>query len=160
MAKKIIKYGNQILRQKAEEIPLGQDVTALIKDLNEAMVEHKGIGIAAPQIGISKRIFLVAGFGAIINPVIEIDGTKGLCGMDEGCLSIPDIIENVDRPVKIKITYYNSKWEKIEEEHDGMIARIMQHEYDHLEGKLFIDHLSLLRRRLLSNKLRAISKMK
>lgn len=157
---KIIKYGNQLLRQKSIEVPIGEDLSGLINDLKETMKEAKGVGLASPQIGVLKRVFMVAGMGVIINPVIIIEPDAPKCNMDEGCLSIPTIIESVERPKKIKITYYDSLWNKIEEEHDGMIARVMQHEYDHLEGILFIDHLSILKRRILSNKLRAISKSK
>jgi peptide deformylase len=157
---KIIKYGNPILRQKSVEVPVGEDLSGLINDLKETMKEAKGVGLAAPQIGVLKRVFMVAGMGVVINPIISIAEDTPKCNMDEGCLSIPAIIESVERPQKIKIAYYDSLWNKVEEEHDGMIARVMQHEYDHLEGILFIDHLSLLKRRMLSNKLRVISKSK
>lgn len=166
----IVVYGDPVLRKRAEEIPHnGFDVAALAADMYETMYAAHGIGLAAPQIGKSVRMFIVDGTSLedepnlndfkkiFINPVM-IEEFDKLWEFEEGCLSIPNIREKISRTAKIKIRYFDEHWMLHEEELDGMKARIVQHEYDHLEGKLFLDYLSPLRKRMLKGKLTNISK--
>lgn len=159
-----------MLRKKAQEIEKGTDVKGLVADMFETMYAANGIGLAAPQIGKSIRLFVVDGTSleeeeedmsqfkkAFLNPVIlQEEGEPW--EFEEGCLSIPNIRENVLRPETVKIRYYDDEWNLKEEVYDGVKARIIQHEYDHIEGKLFIDYLSPLKKRLLKGKLADISK--
>jgi len=159
-----------VLRKKAQEIEKGTDVKGLVADMFETMYAANGIGLAAPQIGKGIRLFVVDGTSleeeeedmsqfkkAFLNPVIlQEEGEPW--EFEEGCLSIPNIRENVLRPETVKIRYYDEEWNLKEEVYDGVKARIIQHEYDHIEGKLFIDYLSPLKKRLLKGKLADISK--
>jgi peptide deformylase len=167
----IVVYGHPVLRKIAVEITkdypgLGQ----LIDDLFETMYFSEGLGLAAPQIGKSIRIFVIDG-----KPVAEDEPSLAdfkkvfinaqiteRCGelkpMNEGCLSIPNLREEVQRESHIRISYYDENWEHHNEVYDGYKARIIEHEYDHLDGILFTDKVSPLRRRLLKGKLTAISK--
>jgi peptide deformylase len=167
----IVMYGDPVLRQRAKEIPVGTDMKQLVADMFETMHAASGIGLAAPQIGKSVRLFVVDGSAledepgmetfkqAFINPVmIEELGTPW--EFEEGCLSIPNIREKISRKEKLKIRYYDEAWNVHDEEFDGMKARIIQHEYDHIEGKLFLDYLTPLKKRLLKGKLSDISKGK
>ena len=167
----IVMYGDPVLRQRAKDIPQGTDIKQLIADMFETMDGANGIGLAAPQIGKSIRLFVVDGTGledepgmedfkkAFINPQI-IDETGTPWEFEEGCLSIPNIREKISRKEKVKIKYYDEAWNLKEEEYDGMKARIIQHEYDHIEGKMFVDYLTPLKKRLLKGKLSDISKGK
>ena len=165
----IIMYGDPVLRKKALDIDRTVDLQTLIQDMFETMHVAKGIGLAAPQIGKSIRLFVVDGTTiedepelegfkkAFINPrIIQEHGDEW--NFEEGCLSIPNIREDVFRKAKLKIRYVDENWMLHEEEYDGMKARIIQHEYDHIEGKLFIDYLSPLKKRMLKGKLSDISK--
>jgi peptide deformylase len=168
----IVMYGDPVLRKRAKEIERGSlDIKAFVQDMFETMYAAHGIGLAAPQIGKSVRVFVVDGTSlkeeeeedmtrfkkAFINPVIvEEDGDDW--EFEEGCLSIPNIRENVSRPETVRIRYADEEWNIKEEEYDGIKARIIQHEYDHLEGKMFIDYLSPLKKRMLKGKLNDISK--
>jgi len=166
----IVMYGDPVLRKRAEDIKKDTDLKPLVQDMFETMKAANGIGLAAPQIGKAIRLFIVDGTSlddeeedmsdfrkVFINPmVLEEQGEKW--EFEEGCLSIPNVRENVSRPEKIKIRYYDEDWNLKEEEYDGMKARIIQHEYDHIEGKLFIDYLSPLKKRMLKGKLADISK--
>jgi peptide deformylase len=167
----IVIYGHPILRKVASEI--NNDYPALnqlIEDLFETMYHSEGMGLAAPQIGKSIRIFVIDG-----NPVAEdepsLAGFKKVfinaniserCGelqpMNEGCLSIPHLREEVMRESHIRISYYDENWQYHDDVFDGYKARIIQHEYDHTEGILFTDKVSPLRKKLLKGKLTAISK--
>jgi peptide deformylase len=164
-------YGDPVLRQRAKDIEQGTDLKQLIDDMFETMHGASGIGLAAPQIGKSIRLFVVDGTvledeegmenfkKAFVNPeILEEVGTPW--DFEEGCLSIPNIRENVSRKERLKIRYYDENWNLYEEEYDGMKARIIQHEYDHIEGKLFVDYLPALKKRLLKGKLADISKGK
>jgi peptide deformylase len=164
-------YGDPILRQRAKEIEKGTDLKQLIEDMYETMHGASGIGLAAPQIGKGIRLFIVDGTvledepdmqdfkKVFINPqLLEEVGTPW--EYEEGCLSIPNIREKVTRKEKLRIRYYDQDWNALEEEYDGMKARIIQHEYDHIEGKLFVDYLPALKKRLLKGKLADISKGK
>ena len=170
----IVMYGDPVLRQRAKDVEPGTDLSQLIEDMYETMHAAQGIGLAAPQIGKSIRLFVVDGTGlekddeeaeesmenfkkAFINPVmLEELGTPW--DFEEGCLSIPNIREKISRKETIRIRYYDEHWQLKEEEYDGMQARIIQHEYDHIEGKLFIDYLTSLKKRLLKGKLTDISR--
>jgi peptide deformylase len=167
----IVVYGDPVLRQRAKDIPKGSDVTLLINDMFETMHSASGIGLAAPQIGKSVRLFVVDGSSLEDEPgmedfkkvfinaqVLEELGTAW--DFEEGCLSIPNIREKISRKAKLKIKYFDESWVEHEESFDGMKARIIQHEYDHIEGKLFLDYLTPLKKRLLKGKLADITKGK
>ena len=171
MVHPIVMYGDPILRKRAKEIDMNSlDIPSLVQDMFETMYAAHGIGLAAPQIGKSVRLFVVdgttledvkedmTGFKKIfINPVlVHEDGEPW--EFEEGCLSIPNIRENVVRPEKIKIRYLDENGDPKEEAYEGMKARIIQHEYDHLNGKLFLDYLTPLKKRMLKGKLTDISK--
>lgn len=164
-------YGDPVLRQRAKIIESGTDLGQLVMDMMETMHAASGIGLAAPQIGKSIRLFVVDGTGledepgmenfkkVFINAVIIREEGEAW-DFEEGCLSIPNIREKISRKDKVKIRYFDEVWELHEEEYDGMKARIIQHEYDHIEGKLFVDYLTPLKKRLLKGKLADISKGK
>ena len=167
----IVMYGDPVLRQKAKEIEQGTDLKQLIEDMFETMHNANGIGLAAPQIGKSIRLFVVDGTimddepamadfkKVFINPVIlEENGLPW--EYEEGCLSIPNIREKISRLENLRVRYYDQDWNLLEEEYDGLKARVIQHEYDHIEGKMFVDYLTPLRKRLLKGKLADISKGK
>jgi peptide deformylase len=175
----IVAYGDPVLKKEAAEIDQDYpELGKLIDDMFETMYEASGVGLAAPQIGKSIRLFVVdgspfaereedeeedpraagmEGFKKVfINPIIEEESGKEW-GFAEGCLSIPKIREEVFRKEKILISYYDENWQLHEETFDGYKARIIQHEYDHIEGVLFTDHLSVLKKRLLTKRLSNIS---
>jgi peptide deformylase len=164
-------YGDPVLRQRAKEIEKGSDIKQLVADMMDTMHAASGIGLAAPQIGKSIRLFVVDGTGLEDEPGME-DFKKTFINatilnedgepweFEEGCLSIPNIREKVSRKEKLKIRYFDEDWNQHEEEYDGMKARIIQHEYDHIEGKLFLDYLTPFKKRLLKGKLADISKGK
>ena len=167
----IVMYGDPVLRQRAKDIEQGTDLKQLVADMMDTMHAASGIGLAAPQIGKSVRLFVVDGTGledepgmedfkkAFVNPqILHEEGEPW--EFEEGCLSIPNIREKINRKEKLKIRYYDEDWNLHEEEFDGMKARIIQHEYDHIEGKLFVDYLTPLKKRLLKGKLADISKGK
>lgn len=165
----IVMYGDAVLRKRASDIEKGTDLKDLIADMFETMHAAHGIGLAAPQIGKSIRLFVVDGttledeptlkdFKKIfVNPkILGETGTEW--EFEEGCLSIPNIREEVARKERLRINYFDENWNEFEEEFTGMKARIIQHEYDHIEGKLFIDYLTPLKKRMLKGKLSDISK--
>jgi peptide deformylase len=165
----IIMYGDPVLRKKAKDIEKGSDIMELVRDMNETMNAAHGIGLAAPQIGKSVRLFVVDGTSVedepelanfkktFVNPeIIDQDGEEW--AFEEGCLSIPTIREEIFRKEKVRIRYFDENWIPHQEEYSGMKARIIQHEYDHIEGKLFIDYLTPLKKRMLKGKLGNISK--
>jgi peptide deformylase len=167
----VVVYGHPVLRKQAREIPTDHPgLEEFIGNMFDTMYDSDGVGLAAPQVGQSVRIFVVdaspfaedeAGLEdfkkVFINPVIV--GRKGeRVPFNEGCLSIPNIREDVIRPEKVVIGYRDPRGKWLEEEYGGVAARIIQHEFDHLEGILFTDLLPPLRRKLLGSKLRAISK--
>jgi peptide deformylase len=175
----IVAYGDPVLRKKAAEIEEDYpNLQKLIADMFDTMYAASGVGLAAPQIGLPIRLFIVdaapfaedddeeegdsacADFKRVfINPIIfEESGDEW--GFEEGCLSIPGIREEVKRKEVLKIEYYDENWDLYEEELDGILARIVQHEYDHIEGVLFTDKISPLRRTLLKGKLADITKGK
>ena len=175
----ILAYGDPILKKESEEIDeTYTDLETLIKDMFETMYRAKGVGLAAPQIGRNIRLFIVDGSPfaekeegedddpralgienfkkVFINPIIEEEEGEEW-SFQEGCLSIPKIRENVSRKSDIVISYYDENWELKEERYSGYAARIIQHEYDHIEGVLFTDYLSPLKRKLLKKKLNNIT---
>ena len=172
----IVAYGDPVLRATCEEIDQNYpQLETLIANMFETMYEAQGVGLAAPQIGKSIRLFVLdatpfaegedgdpgcTDFKRVfINPIIfEESGEEW--GMEEGCLSIPGIREEVKRQGDLKIEYYDQNWDLYEESLTGFAARVVQHEYDHIEGVLFTDKISALRRQLIRSKLNDISKGK
>ena len=175
----IVAYGDPVLKKEAEEIEKDYpELENLISNMFETMYNAKGVGLAAPQIGKSIRLFVVDGspFAELeegeefdpraegienfkkvfINPIIEEESGEKWA-FEEGCLSIPKIRENVYRKENLFITYFDENWNFHEETFSGYAARIIQHEYDHIDGVLFTDHLSSLKRKLLSKRLNNIS---
>ncbi len=165
----IVAYGDPVLRKPAQDIKKDIiDVKALSEDMFETMYTANGVGLAAPQIGKSLRIFIVDATpmedekykdfkGVFINPEILEEAGESW-DFEEGCLSIPGIREDVSRLPRIRIRYFDEEWKEHEEAFDGIAARIIQHEYDHLDGVLFTDYLSGFKKRLLKGKLAGISK--
>jgi peptide deformylase len=169
----VFVYGNPVLRKRAEDFLPGEEgIKQLIDDMFETMYKAEGIGLAGPQIGLSKRIFVIdatplaedlpelANFKKIfINArIVERDGDK--ISDNEGCLSLPGISEAVGRQSRVRIQYVDSDFKEYDEVYEGWAARIIQHEYDHIDGILFVDLLAPLKKRLLKAKLNAISKGK
>ena len=167
----IVAYGTPVLKKLGEEIDSDYpNLQKLIANMFDTMYEANGVGLAAPQIGKSIRLFIVDGSPfeedepdmkdfqqVFINAeILEEEGEEW--NFNEGCLSIPNIREDVSRKPKITIRYQDEKFDTFEEEFEGIKARIIQHEYDHIEGVLFIDYLSGLKKRLLKSKLIDISK--
>ncbi|WP_320111754.1 peptide deformylase [Draconibacterium orientale] len=166
-------YGDPLLRKKAQTIEKDHPkLDEIIENMWETMYYSDGVGLAAPQVGLSIRLFVIdASSGAdedpelegfkkvFINPqIIETKGDEWT--MNEGCLSLPEIREDVDRPDEVTIKYLDENFVEHTETYKGFAGRVIQHEYDHLEGILFVDYLSPLRKRLLKSKLIAISKGK
>lgn len=174
----IVAYGAPVLKKEAVEISDEYpNLDQLIENMWETMYASNGVGLAAPQIGLSIRLFVIdaAPFSedeeldeaevtllktfkiAFINPtILEEDGP--LWEFNEGCLSIPDVREDVSRHERIRIHYWDEQFKEQELVLTGLAARVVQHEYDHIEGILFTDHLTSLKRRLLKNRLNSISK--
>ncbi|MBR4266415.1 MAG: peptide deformylase [Bacteroidales bacterium] len=171
----IYVIGNSVLRKKAEDVTKDYpDLKKLIEDMFETMYKTDGVGLAAPQVGLSLRLVVVDAGGmtddendvftksfkrAFINPeIIETFGEN--VSYNEGCLSIPGLYENVVRPDGVKIKYYDENFQLKEETLTGACARVVQHEFDHLEGVLFTDKVGALKRKLIKNKLANIAKGK
>lgn len=157
MKLRIVPYGNPVLRQKCEPITAEYPQLAkLILDMRETMKFANGIGLAAPQIGKPIRLFLVdINDQVFINAKITL--TEGTCTFDEGCLSIPGIGETVTRPEKITMTYCDENFVEHTKTFEGLEARVIQHEYDHIEGILFTDYLPPIKKRLIKSKLKDIT---
>lgn len=170
----IYTYGQSVLRKEAEDItPDYPGLKELIADMFETMYRSDGVGLAAPQIGKSIRLAVItldslkedfpeyAGFNkAYINPhILEFDKTETE-SMEEGCLSLPGIHEPVRRPTRIRVKYMDEDFNEHDEWVDGFLARVMQHEFDHLDGHVFIDRISPLRKQMIRSKLSALIKGK
>jgi peptide deformylase len=163
MATKIITYGNPILRMKAEEVAeVTEEIREIVKEMQEALAADTGVGLAAPQIGISKRIIIVDLTKAkesrkitLINPKITFKSVD-LEDYEEGCLSVPGVWGNVSRPDKIRVKGKLLNGQTVVINAEGYFARVLQHEMDHLDGKLFIDHLSAADLELNRDKIDAI----
>ena len=174
----IVAYGSPVLKKVAEEItPDYPDLQELIDNMWETMYASSGVGLAAPQVGLSVRLFVIdaspfvdeeqmnaeeiknlTSFKKVfINPtIVSEDGS--FWDFNEGCLSIPDVREDVARKEEISLHYFDENFESHKLKLNGLAARVVQHEYDHIEGILFTVYLSPLKKRLLKNKLNAISK--
>lgn len=166
----IIAYGSPLLKSRAKEIEKGTiDMVELSRDMFETMYHAQGVGLAAPQIGLGIRIFVVDAdpmdeehnpepFKKVfVNPIKLNEQGEGW-SFEEGCLSIPGIREEIIRNDQIRLKYFDENWVEHDETFDGIKARIIQHEYDHLEGILFTDKLTPFRKRLLRTKLNNIIK--
>jgi len=173
MVHPIVVYGHQVLRKVAEDIDKDYpELDRVIADLFETLYKAEGLGLAAPQIGKSIRIFVIdanpiaddepelAGFRKVFINAHITEKWGDLKLMTEGCLSIPNLREEINREFHIRITYSDEQWQFHDEVYEGYKARIIQHEYDHLDGILFTDKVSPLKKRLLKGKLAAISKGK
>ena len=176
----IVAYGDPVLRKQCKDISKTYpNLEALLENMYETMYGASGVGLAAPQIGLPIRVFLVdaspfadkdqmdaqeftqvKGFkNTFINPTI-LDEKGEEFAFNEGCLSIPDVREDVYRKPDITIEYYDENFIKYTQNYTGIIARIIQHEYDHIQGILFTDKLSSLKKRILKGRLTSISKGK
>ncbi len=169
----IVAFGHPILRRIAKDIDKDYpELDTLIESMFESMYQSNGVGLAAPQINKSIRLFVIDAtpFSDEIPEPIDfkqvfinaqiVSKTGDKWAFSEGCLSVPGINEEVMRESDIEIHYYDQNWKCHEDKFDGIIARIIQHEYDHLEGKLFVDRLSGLRKTMLKGKLMDIAKGK
>lgn len=155
-----IKYiGDPILRQKCQNVETFDDkFQSFLAEMTEIMYREDGIGLAAPQIGVTKNVLVIdiseleenETLRIFVNPVIE--GSSGESVVEEGCLSIPGVREEVTRPDTIALKYQDETGAAFEHEFDGWLARVLQHELDHLNGILFVDHISPIKRQLLINK--------
>tara|TARA_B100000963_G_scaffold321654_1_gene305147 strand:- start:63828 stop:64406 length:579 start_codon:yes stop_codon:yes gene_type:complete len=175
----ILSYGNPLLKKPTKDIDKKyNDLDTIIDNMWKTMYNAKGVGLAAPQIGLSISLFVVDGTPfiedeninefdktqlknlkkVIINPILNEFGEN--LNFNEGCLSIPNVREDVLRKNSIKIKYYDQKFHFHEEVYSGLAARIIQHEYDHLKGVLFIDKLPQLKRQMIRGRLNKISKGK
>ncbi len=163
-------YGQPVLRKESLDIEKDYpNLKELIANMFETMEESNGVGLAAPQIGLNIRVVVIdldvlsedfpeyKGFKkGFINPhILEYDDTKTE-SLDEGCLSLPGIQEKVVRPTRIHVQYLDEELQEHDEWIEGYLARVMQHEFDHLDAKMFIDRISPLRKQLIKNKLKAL----
>lgn len=166
----VYTYGQPVLRKVAQDIPIDYpELQELIKNMFETNTASEGIGLAAPQIGKSIRVVIIdldaisdhlpeyKGFrNAFINAhILETDDSETET-MEEGCLSLPGLHENVTRAKRIHVRYLDENFQEHDEWVDGYLARVMQHEFDHIEGKLFIDHISPFRKQMIQGKLKAL----
>jgi peptide deformylase len=173
MVLSIYVYGSAVLKKKA--LPVTKDyqgLQQLIADMRETLAHAEGVGLAAPQVGHSIRLFIVDGAPfkkneaalatfqrVMINPEIT-EYSEETGSFNEGCLSVPDIHEDVVRPTAVRVRYFDEQFEPQEEYLSGIAARIVQHEFDHLEGNIFVEKLSPIRRKLVSGKLKNIARGK
>ena len=168
----IYLYGQPVLRKETEEIENTPELKQFIADMFETLTQAEGCGLAAPQVGKPWRLFVIdadelaedypecKGFKKVfINPEM-IEESEETCSYSEGCLSLPGISENVVRPTTVKLYYQDENFEEHEEVFTGFQARIIQHEYDHLEGHVFTDRISPIRKTFVRNKLVSIAKGK
>ncbi len=170
----IYVYGMPVLRKVAQDIDKDYpDLEKLIEDMYETMFEAEGLGLAAPQIGLPIRLIVIDGSRAVDDDENEVKGFKKILinphiieetgeewEFNEGCLSIPAIREDIKRKPEVLLRYQDENFEMQEEKFEGLRARVIQHEMDHVNGILFTDRISPLRKRLLNSKLKAISKGK
>jgi peptide deformylase len=167
----IFAYGQPVLKKKAQPITSEYpDLEALIANMWETMYHANGVGLAAPQIGLGIRLFVVdtlqiaekeketseTGIKKVFINAEILDESGALCAYEEGCLSIPDIRGDVDRLPDIRLRYCDEQFQVREEVFNGFNARVIQHEYDHIDGILFVDRLKPLKKRLIQRKLDAI----
>ena len=166
----IVLYGDSVLKKKASDIADGDEsIKEFVESMFETMYAARGVGLAAPQVGESLRLFVVDTFPmeeegsgikkTFINPIM-IEELGEEWAFEEGCLSIPGIRADVTRKPTIRINYFDENWKLNKDTFNGMKARVIQHEYDHIEGKLFTDHLTPFKKRLIKGKLAGISQGK
>lgn len=146
----IVVFGNQILREHCRKVEHRSDVKELVDDMFETMYNANGVGLAAPQIGKDLSLLVIDFYDFVkgkrkkqvemINPELFVDENSKFVVEDEGCLSLPGLQKKVFRKDKIRVKYFDKDWNEHDEEYEGFAARIVQHEYDHLLGKLFIDY--------------------
>ncbi|MFC1714701.1 peptide deformylase [Candidatus Poribacteria bacterium] len=162
---KLRKYGSDVLRQVAQPVEeITDEIRQLAEDMLKAMYDSDGVGLAAPQIGVPKRIVVIDAnpndpFSepiALINP--EIVERSGQADAEEGCLSVPEVSGEVERAEKVTVEALNLDGEKVRIEATELLARVIQHEIDHLNGVLFVDHLGRLKQQLIKKHLRKIEK--
>lgn len=163
-ARPIVIYGDPVLREKSRPVEnIDQEAKDLVSGMVDALKEAKGLGLAANQVGVAIRLFLVdlsaidikESLKVFINP--EIIETEGSVEIEEGCLSFPDMYLKIVRPEKVKVQATDLEGNRFEMTADGMAARAILHEYDHIEGKLFIDRLSPLARTMLKGRLKKLA---
>ena len=159
---KIVLYGTPVLRKVSKKVEkIDNELNETLDEMIVTMRNAKGIGLAANQVGIDKRFFVLEiedEIKKIINPEI-LEFSKELIEIEEGCLSLPKIYKKATRPRVIKVKYWNEKGEEVTEEMEDLWARAFQHELDHLDGILFIDKISPMSKRLISKKLDQLKKM-
>lgn len=166
MSEEIVYYGNPILALSAKKITeFTPDVVSLVNEMQSILSKANGVGLAAPQVGISKRIIVIdlshkddGPVMAFINPMI-VWRSEEIVAIEEGCLSVPGIFIEIERPEKIKVKANTVQGKEIEFTADGFFSRVLQHEIDHLDGVLFIDHVDDAVRSELTSELKKIKKM-
>ena len=158
--RKILKFPDQDLRIKAKPVESFDDeLKTLTDDMFETMNSVNGIGLAATQIGVAKQVAVIDISPekneplVIVNPAIQILDPSKTEDYDEGCLSVPGFFEKISRPSDIKLTYQDLNGKKQEIKPEGLLTKVVQHELDHLNGRLFVDHISELKRRRIRNKI-------
>ena len=158
--RKILKFPDQDLRIKAKPVESFDDeLKTLTDDMFETMHSVNGIGLAATQIGVAKQVAVIDISPekieplVIVNPAIQILDPSKTEDYDEGCLSVPGFFEKISRPSDIKLTYQDLNGKKQEIKPEGLLTKVVQHELDHLNGRLFVDHISELKRRRIRNKI-------
>lgn len=162
----VLLYGSPQLRKSSQEVTdFGEELRSLTRRMESCMIAENGIGLAAPQVGVHRRVLVAenrSGSGpsicTLVNPEI-IEASRETDKFQEGCLSLPEVYADVTRPVRIRVRYQDVDGREQELQDDDLLSRIIQHEMDHLEGVLFVDHLSMLKRRLLSKRLKELSRM-
>ena len=175
----IVAYGDPVLRKVTVDIDKSVDVKKLSEDMFETMYNAKGVGLAAPQVGLNLRIFVVDGrpfnegedmeerdkdpslidFKQVFINAEILDEKGKEWAFEEGCLSIPDIREDIYRPEFVRINFFDENWVEYTKTYEGLAARIIQHEYDHIDGILFTDHLNPVKKRMLKNKISEMKRM-
>ena len=158
--RKILKFPDQDLRIKAKPVEtFDEELKALTDDMFETMHSVNGIGLAATQIGVAKQVAVIDISPekneplVIVNPAIQILDPSKTEDYEEGCLSVPGFFEKISRPSDIKLTYQDLNGKKQEIKPEGLLTKVVQHELDHLNGRLFVDHISELKRRRIRNKI-------
>jgi peptide deformylase len=169
----IVVYGHPVLKKVAVDIDRDYpDLQQFVMDMFETMHNAEGLGLAAPQVGKSIRLFVIDGepiaedepemalFRKVFINAHIVERSGDLVPMNEGCLSIPNIREEVKRESHVRIKYFDENWNEFDEVYDGYKARVIQHEYDHLDGKLFVEKINPLKKQLIKGKLSDISRGK
>ena len=174
MIQPIYLYGSEVLRARAQEADLSrkEELSQLITDLKDTLAKADGCGLAAPQIGVGLRVLIVDGTvmadvydyladfkRVLINPVV-IEESEKKCEFNEGCLSIPGVYADVQRPESMTVRYYNENFEEVTEKLDRFACRMVQHEMSHLDGVVFTDLVAPIRKKMLAKKLQNILKGK